>query len=79
MTQMSKFVIKLDSQDQVFRTLEENYTRVSASRSRTVLAMRKAASMLDDIAEVQKGLEVGGGVVSVLGKSILRYITEDSN
>ena len=50
--------------------VEINYTRYIKARRNSIEAFRSAAKQADKIAEVTKGLKVGGGVTSVIGNYI---------
>ncbi len=52
------------------RKAEEDFGNFAKRRARTLAAFREAAVVLDKIAQVKKGLEVGGGATSVLGGSL---------
>ena len=47
--------------------VESNFTRYIRARRNSIDAFRSAAKQADKIAEVTKGLKVGGGVTAVIG------------
>ena len=49
------------------RKAEKVFRNFAKRRARTLAAFREAAEVLDNIAQVKKGLEVGGGATSLLG------------
>ena len=59
----------IDDDDQTFEDVEAAFYKSFEARRKTIESLREAAIVLDEIADTQRGLEVGGGVVSVVGKT----------
>lgn len=60
-----------------FSETEEAFNKSFKARRNTIECLCMAASTLDKIADVQKDLEVGGGITSVVGKTA--YIIANHN
>ena len=61
-------------EDDLIETTARALNRTAKARAKTIQILREVADECDDIARVQKGREVSGGVVSVLGKVAFNYI-----
>ena len=74
-----KFELKIECplrgpKDDLIEPTVRAFARTARARAKIIQILREVADECDDIARVQKRLEVGGGVVSVLGNDVSNYI-----
>ena len=60
--------------DDLIESTNRAIGRFAGARAKTIQTLREVADECDDIARVQKGLEVAGGAVSVVGNVAFNYI-----
>ena len=76
MPDQPEFKLKISTQSQTeggnkkLKDVETKFSKAVQARKRTINTIKRTALLLDDISKVQKGLEVGGGVVSIAGESL---------
>jgi hypothetical protein len=76
MPDLPEFKLKISTQNQTqegdekLKNVETAFSETFHARRKTITILKTAALLLDDISKVQKGLEVGGGVVSIAGKTV---------
>ena len=74
-----KFELKIECpirgpKDDLIEPTIRAFARTARARAKIIRILREVADECDDIARVQKRLEVGGGVVSVLGNDVFSFI-----